>query len=108
MSKPKLGTHRCRAATLTGLDHHTCAREIHVEPYPLSTLGEVEALRNGRTTYQIAYYGLAARNASMIRTRRAGSVMVLAEHRCGEPLPPIWLAPPTLKPQPVNLEEIGF
>jgi hypothetical protein len=108
MPKPKLGTHACRSATLTGRDHHTAAIVVHVEPYPLSVLGEVEALRDCRTTYQVAHYGLAARNSSMIRTRPAGSVMVLAEHRCGEPLPRTWIAEPKPKPRPVNLDKIGF
>lgn len=108
MPKPQLGTHRCRMATLTGWDRDRAALLVHVEPYPLSAVGEVAALCDQRATYQIAPWGLALRKAHHIRQHPAGSRTVLAEHRCGEPLPETWLAPPTpRKPKPNN-QEVPF
>lgn len=108
MPKPQLGTHRCRMATLTGLDRNMAALTIHVEPYPLSPAGEVAALRENRATYQIAPWGLALRKPHHIRTHPAGTRTVLAEHRCGAPIPQDWKAPPKPRPRPAHNQEVPF
>lgn len=108
MPKPQLGTHTCRMATLAGLDRDRAARLVHVEPYPLSPTGEVAALRDQRRTYQIATWGLAHRTAHHIRAHPAGSRTVLAEHRCGAPIPEDWKAPPTPRPTTPNNQEVPF
>lgn len=108
MSKPQLGTHRCRKATLTGLDRDMAALVVHVEPYPLSPAGEVAALRDHRATYQIAPWGLALRKAHHIRQAPAGTRTVLAEHRCEHPLPAEWIASPKPRTPTPNNQEVPF
>lgn len=108
MAKPQLGTHRCRMATLAGLDRDRAALVVHVEPYPISPVGEVAALRDGRATYQVAPWGLLQRTAHHIRQTPAGQRTVLAKHRCGEPLPADWIASPKPRPATPNHQEVPF
>jgi hypothetical protein len=49
----RIRKHRCGAIVLAALDHWACAIEVICDPYPLSALGEVHALRDGRRTYQV-------------------------------------------------------
>ena len=98
----RLGNHRCGELIMAALDHWACALTIDLDPWPLSPAGEVEALRDGRRTYQVREWGVRVRNAYRITGNppRPG-VTVLAEHRCGERIPQAWQQPlvvPTPKP----------
>jgi hypothetical protein len=105
----RLGNHRCGELIMAALDHWACAITVHLDPWPLSPAGEVEALRNGRRTYQIRQWGVRHRNAYRITGNPPKpGVTVLAEHRCGERIPEAWkqpLAPATPKP---NTTEVPY
>jgi hypothetical protein len=104
MSKHKLAVHNCRAEILIAADHPRVALDVYADPWPLSVLGEVQALRAHRVTYQVKGYGLKARTATDIRRHPAGAVTVLAAHRCGEPVPATWKA----QPQPTTTHHGEF
>ena len=108
VAKPRLGRHKCQREVLAALDYHIAAIEVLVEPYPLSRRGEVEALRDGRATYQIRHYGLGRRRAPHIRTSPAETTTVLAEHRCEHPLPTEWIAAPKPRPTANRNQEVPF
>lgn len=86
---------RCGLVILTGLtDPHTCAIEAHVDPHPLNPLGEALALLEGRYTVtarpEAGRFVLDDRDDLTIAARPAGTTLradVLAEHRCGRPVP---------------------
>jgi hypothetical protein len=108
-TKHKHSKHRCGALVLTALDHWACAMTVICDPWPLSPAGEVQALRDDRQTYQIRQWGVRYRNAYRIAGNppRPG-VTVLAEHRCGHPIPDTWKQPlPPLTPRPNN-QEVPF
>lgn len=95
MSKHLLAVHRCRREILIALDHPRVGLDVHADPWPLSPVGEVAALRQSRATYEVKKYGFKKRSALDIRRRPAGAVTVLAEHDCEHPTPPAWRQPPT-------------
>jgi hypothetical protein len=83
---------KCRApvmaATVAGLDRH-------IDTACLTQLGELEVLMAGRDTFNLNGDRLSVRNPEKIR---AGNYThpVMAEHRCGSPIPrehidPAWL-----------------
>ena len=94
---------------MTALDHWTAAIPVHLDPWPLNPQGEVEALRDGRRTYQIRQWGVRYRNAYRIAGNPPGPrTTVLAEHRCGEDIPDTWRQPPPRKPTTHNTQEVPF
>lgn len=96
--------YRCRAWTVTGLDADVLALEAACDPTPLSALGEVLALATGRRTVDL----VATRGRLELEQRWADHIAafppgsghgdVLAEHRCGLPVPDSWAAPSTHPP----------
>jgi len=100
--------HRCGAPAMAALDHWIAALTVHLEPYPLSPLGEVQALREGRRTYQITAWGVRHRNGYRIRETPAGVATVLTDHLCDQPLPKTWLQPPPPKSSRPNTQEVPF
>jgi hypothetical protein len=83
----------CRQTVLQGLDSHVAALLATVDVYPLSDLGEVEALRAGRRTYVLQWKELDKRDRWNTPGRPASTSTVLVEHVCGEEVPPSWRRP---------------
>lgn len=78
----------CGATILVGLDADRAAGEARVDPTPVTALGEVMALLDGRTTYRLYAAGrleLDHRSRWHITGASADHVLVLAEHRCQTP-----------------------
>ncbi len=100
---------RCKAPVLTGLDSHRCALVVYVDPYVLSALGEVEALRDRRRTYVMHRGELDRRDQFNIPGHPADTIAVLAEHRCPTAIPHHWRRPVAPKPRkPLPTNEIPF
>lgn len=85
----KLRTCRCGEQVVFGLDDVMCALEVHVDPVPVSPLGEALALIEGRRTLALhregAKFVLDVRSSSHIVKRPAGAGTredVLRQHRC--------------------------
>jgi hypothetical protein len=74
----------CRGPILIGLDEERAAFEVKADPYPISALGEVLAIAQGRDTYTLDMgdVTLTIRDKWRIRAASAESVFVLAEHSC--------------------------
>lgn len=96
---------KCNEVVIVGLDDDVCAAETYADPTPLSTLGEVVTLLEGRRTVALASEGgrrvLHIRDDFQIRGRPAGSTPrwdVLRAHRCGSPPLPEALTAPTSFP----------
>lgn len=107
--RASLTVHQCGAHVLVGLDADRCALVARVEPYPLTALGEVEALRAGRWTYRLLQGALDRRDRWNIPGKPpTAEVPVLAEHVCGQPLPATWLAPPPPRRPTAPTEEIPW
>jgi len=94
---------RCGAPVMVGLDHDNCAMPAICDPAPLNALGEVQALMEGRTTYELSRilntYVLDYRDADNIKAHPAGSgalFEVLAAHKCGIEYAPTMQAPKTI------------
>lgn len=90
---PKLSKCRCGQHLLVGLDGDRCALVARVDIYPLSNVGEVEAMRDGRRTYRLYWRTLDPRDQWNIAGMPAEAGTVLAEHRCGAPIPADWRRP---------------
>lgn len=109
--KAQLRTHHpCGIPTLRGLDADVCALEAVVDLGELSTVGEVHALLDGRRTYELNRRGeLRDRRHYDIARRPAGTVTVLADHRCASPIPAAWCVPaPSPAARQTDTEEIPF
>ena len=105
----RLGKHRCGAIVLAALDHWACALQVICDPYPLSPLGEVHALRDGRRTYQVRPWGVLVRTAHRIAGNPPGDTRtVLAAHVCEREVPHAWRQPPKPRPIPTNTREVPF
>lgn len=105
----RLGKHRCGAIVLAALDHWACAIEVICDPYPITALGEVHALRDGRRTYQVRPWGVRVRTAYRIQGNPPGErCTVLAAHVCEREVPHAWRQPPKPKPIPTNTREVPF
>lgn len=81
---------RCGAPIFAGLDDDRTAFTARVDTNPLDVNGELVAVMTGRRTYRLSWrgrYELDPRTAIEISAQPAGDVEVLAEHRCGQPLP---------------------
>lgn len=102
--------HGCQEIVAAALDHWACALTVYLDPWPLSPVGEVAALRDGRRTYQMRSWGVRIRNAYRITGNPPGPrTTVLAEHRCGEPIPATWRQPsPARKPTTNNTQEVPY
>lgn len=89
----------CHAPVLAALDADVCAFSVHVDPAPLSVVGEALAVITGRRTYALRRLGgrhlLSRRSSFAIAGSPAGSARaarydVLADHACAAgPLPTI-------------------
>jgi hypothetical protein len=79
---------RCAALTLTG---HAEGIRATVDPIALSTPGRLAAILAGRVLYALDTDGLVERTAWR-QTHPPGPT--LAAHRCHEPIPAQWHAPP--------------
>ena len=105
----RLIKHRCGAVVLAALDHWTCALTVICDPYPLSPVGEVHALRDGRRTYQVRGWGVRYRKAYRISGNPPGArCTVLAAHVCEREVPHAWRQPPKPQPIPTNTREVPF
>lgn len=87
-ARPRPCPHCC-AWTIAGLDADVCALETHVDPSPLTPLGEMLALLDHRPTFELVRaegrFQLERRHAWRITFAPAGSTPradVLALHRC--------------------------
>lgn len=90
---------RCHAWVLSGLDSHVAALEAHADPVQLSAEGEAQALLDDRATYDDDGLALSRRLHWHIAHHPAGGRdRVLAQHRCGTPVPTAWAAPQRHRP----------
>ena len=102
--------HACGAVVLEGLDRNRCAFLVAVDPQPITAAGEVAAIRDGRGTWRIFAGTLDPRDRWNIPGHPPGDPWpVHAGHRCRDPIPPTWHAPPppvtaTRTPDPERLE----
>ena len=100
----------CRRSTLAGLDGRVAGLSVWCDLTELSALGEAMALIDGRATYEVwdatVRPELERRDVWRVRAHPPGSEgcrPVLAEHRCGAPVPADW-AMPKVVGQPAPLE----
>lgn len=79
----------CHTPTVRALDADICAFEVTLDPTPLDPLGETLAIATGRTTYDVVptKTGLLIEPRSPQRITQPRRHPVLAQHRCGQPLP---------------------
>lgn len=83
----------CGVDIIVGLDGDRLAFEARVDPYPLSSVGEVLALLEGRYTWAAYADGgrhvLEFRDSHAISARPAGKCPedVMRQHRCDTPEP---------------------
>lgn len=92
---------RCGARLLVGLDSDLIGMTARVDPWPIDKQSEFIALVGGRWTYNlVATFSASGRRCFEIDRRApyhiSGSTdwTVVAEHRCGAPLPAIDRLPP--------------
>jgi hypothetical protein len=79
---------RCGALTLTG---HAEGVRATVDPIALSVAGRLAAILDSRTLYALDIDGLVERTAWRQTYPVAPTV---AAHRCHQPIPAAWHAPP--------------
>lgn len=85
---------KCRAWVLAGLDGDVAAMEAIADPHYLTAVGELEALLDERTTYDLEHGRLYRRYHWNIAKRAAGTRhLVLAQHRCQQAMPREWQLP---------------
>jgi hypothetical protein len=96
------GRCRCGACVLRGLDGERCALAATADPGPLDPAGEMQALIIGRATYWLRHIGgrweIDRRSSFDIAAQPAGTVDVIAEHKCGTAIPAN--GPPIKNPAP--------
>lgn len=98
---PALLQHGCGAYVLTGLDDDTAGLVVTCDPYPLTPIGEVEALRDDRRTYYLLHRRIERRDIWNIPGHLPShDLLVIASHRCGLPVPDAWRLPPAPRPAP--------
>lgn len=93
---------RCKTVILAGLDAPRCAFAVRVDPHPLDANAELASLLIGRPTYRATAVGpnyeLDHRAWWNLRhSPPSDDVLVLAAHRCGQPLS----AAPMPDPHPI-------
>lgn len=87
----------CHANVLTGLDADRCALPVTADPTPLDAVGELLAVTTGRATLDLTLSPLRLDHRDRWRIRSRRPAVVLAEHRCGQPLPAASTPPPQLR-----------
>ena len=102
-----LTKHHCGADLLAGLDDDVAGLVARCDPYPLSPVGEVEALLAGRRTWHLRHRRLERRDQFNVPGHPpCHDLLVVAEHRCGHPPPTTWLLPLSPpRPRPETTEE---
>jgi len=95
--------HHCGGHVLAGLDDDRCGLVTIVDPYALTDIGEVEALRADRRTYRLRASRLDRRTRWSIPGHPpAHDLTVLAAHDCTG-IPDAWRLPPAPSaPRPVK------
>lgn len=88
--KAAIVQHSCGDTVITGLDGDRAALVATCDPYPLTQYGEVMALRDARRTYFVLRGELDPRDRWNITGKPADMTTVVAEHRCGFPIPADW------------------
>lgn len=82
----------CDGPLIVGLDGDRLAFTARADPWPIDVHGEVAALLLGRRTWSLTWagtrYELDPRTAIEISATSPDRVEVLAEHRCGQRIPP--------------------
>ena len=97
----------CRSDILIGLDADMCALDARVDPWPLTKSGELLAVVSGKKTYELDIRGHLHRR-SRFQLKTVVRVMV-AEHKCEEPLPKAWLDLSPCTPPPGDQgDEVPF
>lgn len=94
---------RCGVPIFTGLDADRCAFTVRVDPGPIDARGELVAVMTGRRTYRLSWrgqYELDPRTEIEIAAQPPTEVEVLAEHRCGQPIPVARIRPPAPRRAP--------
>lgn len=82
----------CGAAILAGDDNDAAGLPAKVDPRRLTRSGELLSVIAGRKVYELDAGRLYRRDHWSIRSKARGDVV--AEHRCGHPIPDDWKAPP--------------
>lgn len=97
---------KCGAIVMRGLDDRVAGLVATADPTPITPLGEALAQLDGRWTYRLSWraghYELDDRDEWAIQARPAGTVEVLAQHRCHSPPLP---ACPSVLTQPRRARE---
>jgi hypothetical protein len=98
----------CRSDIWVGPDSHVAALTALVDIHPLTRTGELLAVCAGRRVYHLDInHHLWHRSAWRLPSPARGRV--LAEHRCGDPIPATWRQPsPTRTPTTNNTQEVPF
>lgn len=82
----------CGAHVMRGLDADTAGMAATVDIHPLDETGEILAILAGRTTFRVSWrtdhYEVDARDRWQISGTPAGTITVVARHKCNSaPLP---------------------
>lgn len=106
---------RCHAVLLVGLDSDLCGLIARVDPWPVDRLSEFIAIVTGRWTYNLVRSATSSGKRCWNIDRRADyhisaaqKWIVVAEHRCGAPLPADDENIPTDIPVGVKADECPF
>lgn len=93
--RAKIRIHVCGIPCLAGLDDDICAREVWLELQPINTLGEAEAMLEGR--YTVEYWPGADKlyprwpeNITHVPAGTDTRTRQMVEHRCNAPIPASW------------------
>lgn len=95
--------HKCGANIRSGLDNDYIAMVARVDDEIVTRQGELLAVINGRRTYSLEGGRLYRREKHHYKTVAAAPYV---EHRCWEPFPASWLAPPP--PRPADHDDPPF
>lgn len=87
--KAKLATCPCGQPILVGLDNDQCAFTANADPYFLTWAGEIAAhALESRRTYWLQAGTLIRRDHPTHSSET--TLPILAQHRCGQPIPNNW------------------
>lgn len=100
----------CGAAVLHGVDANVAGFTATADSRPLTRTGELLAVIQGRAVYDLdSRPSLHRRRAWHIRGNPPTPYRpVVAEHRCGQPLPDAWIAPTAPATPPRDTTEVPF
>jgi hypothetical protein len=97
----------CHRVVIYGLDADRCALTATVDAHPITAAGEVEAIRAGRRTYELARMELHPRDRWNIPGRPPSHrLIVLADHDHKKRIPDSWLMPPAPSTPPKPPKEM--